>query len=294
MKYLLDAMVVVILIVTMIVGYYRGFIRYVISMLGTVVSVVLALLIANALAQPVYERYVQTKLTNSVENAVDSIDVNSIIKNELASLGAGDLIDDSDVETILTGEGTISKNLDGVLSQNGADDATAEELSGKFNNWLSSENVSAKINEVTGDNNNSVSAIMQGIDFTREQIDTAIKEIATDKTKGAEYLEENIVQPIVVPVLKVALFCICFIVLALIIKIILFVSGVFTRLPEISVANHFGGLALGCVKGLLYVLLIAFMLCIVVNSTANRLPTFNSGIAESTYVFKYFFNFFYK
>ena len=293
MNYLLDGMVAVILIVTMLVGYYRGFVRYVISMLGTVVSVVLSLLIANALAQPVYERFVQQPITQSIETAVSKMDVNSIVKNELENLGAGQLVDDNDVEEILTGAGTISENLDSVLTTKGADTATAEDISGKFNNWLSSDNVSKKITEVTGDEN-SVSAIMQGVDFTREQIDTTIKTIAQDKTSGAEYMEKNIVQPIAVPVVKVVLFFVCLIFLGLVIKLILFVSGVFTKLPEISAANHFGGLALGCIKGLLYVALIAFMLCTVVNSTHDSLPTFNSEISESTYIFKYFFNFFYK
>ena len=59
----------------------------------------------------------------------------------------------------------------------------------------------------------------------------------------------------------------------------------------LTAANHFAGMALGLCKGGLYLVLIAFMVCTVINATENKLPKFNS---ENTYLFSYFFDILYK
>ena len=44
----------------------------------------------------------------------------------------------------------------------------------------------------------------------------------------------------------------------------------------------------------LYLVLIAFMVCTVINATENKLPKFNSAVFENTYLFSYFFDILYK
>lgn len=53
-------------------------------------------------------------------------------------------------------------------------------------------------------------------------------------------------------------------------------------------------MALGLCKGGLYLVLIAFMVCTVINATENKLPKFNSTVFENTYLFSYFFDILYK
>lgn len=48
----------------------------------------------------------------------------------------------------------------------------------------------------------------------------------------------------------------------------------------LTAANRFAGMALGLCKGGLYLVLIAFMVCTVINATENKLPKFNSAVLK--------------
>lgn len=85
-----------------------------------------------------------------------------------------------------------------------------------------------------------------------------------------------------------------YVLMEIVIRLILRLSGVFTRMAGLTAANRFAGMALGLCKGGLYLVLIAFMVCTVINATENKLPKFNSAVFENTYLFSYFFDILYK
>ena len=85
-----------------------------------------------------------------------------------------------------------------------------------------------------------------------------------------------------------------YVLMEIVIRLILRLSGVFTRMAGLTAANRFAGMTLGLCKGGLYLVLIAFMVCTVINATENKLPKFNSAVFENTYLFSYFFDILYK
>ena len=111
---------------------------------------------------------------------------------------------------------------------------------------------------------------------------------------GAEYLEKNIFRPIALTFIRLCVFMAVYVLMEIVIRLILRLSGVFTRMAGLTAANRFAGMALGLCKGGLYLVLIAFMVCTVINATENKLPKFNSAVFENTYLFSYFFDILYK
>lgn len=292
MALLLDAAVVLIIIVTSVTGYLRGFIRYVICMLGTLTAVLIGIFLSSALTEPVYNRYCREPVSAAIEETLESVDVMSYVRQELDEQGAGGYLNDDELKRALSAGGDLAENISGMLSDKGADSETCLQIKEQFSYFFDNE-LTDKVREQY--KNSGLDEAVGDIELSAEQLQECVTMLCSDdKAQAADYLEENAVKPVICGVLRIVLFFVLFIAAELILKLILFISGVFTKLPELNAANRFGGLLLGAVKGILYVALIAFMLCILVNATYDSLPQFNSQIADRTYIFRYFFDYFYK
>lgn len=292
MALLLDAAVILIIIVTSVTGYLRGFIRYVICMLGTLAAVIISVFLSSALTDPVYDRYCRQPVSSAIEQALENVDVMSYVRQELDEQGAGGYLNDDELKRALSAGGDLSENISEMLSDKGADSETCLQIKEQFSDFFDSE-MTDKVREQY--QKSGLDEAVGDIEISAEQLRECVTMLCSDdKAQAADYLEENAVKPVVCGLVRIALFIALFIAAELILKLILFISGVFTKLPELNAANRFAGLLLGAVKGILYTALIAFMLCVLVNATYDSLPQFNSEIADSTYIFKYFFDFFYK
>lgn len=123
-------------------------------------------------------------------------------------------------------------------------------------------------------------SLSKAVKFTTEQIDEAVKALSEGGRTGAEYLEKNIFRPIALTFIRLCVFMTVYVLMEIVIRLILRLSGVFTRMAGLTAANRFAGMALGLCKGGLYLVLIAFMVCTVINATENKLPKFNSAVLK--------------
>lgn len=292
MAYVFDGAVIMILIVTALTGYCKGFVKYVITMLGTVAAVLVAFLIANMSAENVYNKYFKTQLITSLENAAEQTDISKLVSNELKNEGVDIELSDEEIKNVLSGAGTLAENTQKLLASKGADLDTAQQKGEELSEYVHSV-MPQKLSEKL-DGNKLGSSLSKAVEFTTEQIDDAVKALSNGGRTGAEYLEKNIFRPIALTFIKLCVFVVIYVLMEIVIRLILRLSGVFTRMTRLSAANRFGGMALGLCKGGLYVILIAFMVCTVINVTSDRLPQFNSTTFENTYLFSYFFDILYK
>jgi hypothetical protein len=292
MSIFLDAAVVVILTLTCVFGYTRGFIKYVIFMAGTLVAVVVSLFVSAQAAAPVYDNYVSPYVVSAVTSAVNNIDVQQVIMNKLSDAGLGDYLSYDDVSDAVSKGGELSENIGSALTEKGADSDTVTKAKEAIGN-LCSDYLPDEIKSRLATDKYSELFDLSDIENSK------LKDCASDVLSGeidsaVNQLEQSYVRPVAVTVIRYLIFALCYVAVEIIIRLILILSGVFTKLPPLSAANKLGGLALGAVKGCLYISLIAFALCAVVNATQNSLPVFNSRFIDSTLLFKYFFDFFYK
>ena len=292
MSIFLDAAVILIVSLTSIAGFHKGFIKYVISLLGTVAAVIIAFAAADFLTEPVYEKYVKSPLTSAVETAVDSIDVVSLARKGLDSTGVGEQISDAEIRKLIDKGGSLADNVEKLIIKKGGAAEAAKNAKEKFSSYMNN-GLTDKINEITEDERFSV--ITKRINISGEQLGKSAKLLAEgNKNQACEYMTESIFAPAVKSTLRVMIFIAAFIAAAILVKIILYLSGIFNKFPGLNAANRFGGLTLGFVKGCLYIALLAFLMCIVVNSTSDSMDVINAKTADQTYLFKYFFDFFYK
>ena len=282
MAYFFDGAVIMILIVTALTGYCKGFVRYVITMLGTVAAVLVAFLIANMSAENVYNKYFKTQLITSLENAAEQTDISKLVSNELKNEGVDIELSDEEIKNVLSGAGTLAENTEKLLVLKG------EGLS-EYIHSVMPQKLSEKL-----EGNKIGKSLSKAVKFTAEQIDEAVRVLSEGGRTGAEYLEKNIFRPIALTFIRLCVFMAVYVLMEIVIRLILRLSGVFTRMAGLTAANRFAGMALGLCKGGLYLVLIAFMVCTVINATENKLPKFNSAVFENTYLFSYFFDILYK
>lgn len=292
MVYYLDAAVIVIMAVTCAIGYYRGFFRYIICMLGTITAALIAFGVSAALAVPVYERYLEEPATTMVSSALEDIDIDNIIKSQLEQQGLDGYLNDDDIDRALDAGGDIGSNLSDILKQNGAADELADNVNKNLSAYFDNELVSDVKKQY---NESGLGELISIENIDTQEFNKAVQILCSGNTEqAAEYITDTAIKPMLVNLSRIVIFIISFIIIELVLKLILVISGVFTKLPPINAANRFGGLVLGAAKGLLYISIIAFGLSIAVNATNNSLEILNADICDRTYLFKYFFDFFYK
>ena len=284
MAYFFDGAVIMILIVTALTGYCKGFVRYVITMLGTVAAVLVAFLIANMSAENVYNKYFKTQLITSLENAAEQTDLSKLVSNELKNEGVDIDLSDEEIKNVLSGAGTLVENTEKLLVSKGTDLDTAQQKGEELSEYIHSV-MPQKLSEKL-EGNKLGKSLSKAVKFTAEQIDEAVKALSEGGRTGAEYLEKNIFRPIALTFIRLCVFMTVYVLMEIVIRL--------TRMAGLTAANRFAGMALGLCKGGLYLVLIAFMVCTVINATENKLPKFNSAVFENTYLFSYFFDILYK
>lgn len=70
--------------------------------------------------------------------------------------------------------------------------------------------------------------------FTAEQIDEAVKALSEGGRTGAEYLEKNIFRPIALTFIRLCVFMTVYVLMEIVIRLILRLSGVFTRMAGLT------------------------------------------------------------
>ena len=288
----LDIGIIVILVVTCIVGYVRGFRKYFIGLVATVIAVVAAAYASAELAEPVYDRYLRDKVKTHVTRAIEDVDPKTVVMEKLSEQGYGDYVTGEEVDDVLSQGGDYLENLGSLLSEKGADSEDVARVRQNIDSYFTGE-LPAAIDqrlEETG-----LSKYVNKVEIDPEELKECVARAASQsKEDAADYIVEKAVKPILVGVVHALLFWICFLIMVILLRIIIAISGLTRDVPESKAADRFAGLVLGAVKGLLYCAVIAWVLSIFCNATKNSMSIFNAGMSEKTYLFRYFFDYFYK
>lgn len=297
MTWLLDGIVVLIIIISAIIGYIRGFFKYAVCLLGTICAVLLSLFIADMTAQNVYNKMVKTKLTTSISQAVTKADIPSKIREELSNEGLAVNVENDDLKKIFDGTANYADNMKALLLSKGATEVSAQNAVNNFSTYISSNRWQLIAESIDGsaDANSGNAYSINGLDSVSDEVEnTILSKLVSQSPDTAQYIEENVLRQMLVPFVKIAVFVVCYIIFSVIIRLIIFLTGINRKMPEMSAANRVGGLAIGLAKGIMYCMLIAFLFTSVVNSTSDSMQFFNSKTADNTLIFRYLFDIFFK
>ena len=296
MSVLLDVIVVVLFIVTCVTGYVMGFFKYAALMLKTVATLLIAAAAAFILAAPAYNAVAQDKVVNAIESSVEKIDVAQKVNSELRKRGLPQTVSNEELRCVLLADGDVVKNLDGVMAQKGVDPGTREKVRQEFEDYLDHELLGQIVSmSQSKEDGTDGSIVRTGLENKREELIKFVRMLLmSDKHKAAQEIESTYVRPVGEKIAGGIIFLIAGILVSVILLIVIKLAGILSKVKVVSAANSFGGLMLGVFKGALYAAVIAYVLCAIVNASKNQMDKLNTDIIDKTYIFKYFFNFFYK
>lgn len=296
MSVLLDVIVVVLFIVTCVTGYVMGFFKYAALMLKTVATLLIAAAAAFILAAPAYNAVAQDKVVNAIESSVEKIDVAQKVNSELRKRGLPQTVSNEELRSVLLADGDVVKNLDGVMAQKGVDPETREKVRQEFEDYLDHEFLGQIVSmSQSKEDGTDGSIVRTGLENKREELIKFVRMLLmSDKHKAAQEIESTYVRPVGEKIAGGIIFLIASILVSVILLIVIKLAGILSKVKVVSAANSFGGLMLGVFKGALYAAVIAYVLCAIVNASKNQMDKLNTDIIDKTYIFKYFFNFFYK
>jgi uncharacterized membrane protein required for colicin V production len=296
MSVLLDVIVVVLFIVTCVTGYVMGFFKYAALMLKTVATLLIAAAAAFILAAPAYNAVAQDKVVNAIESSVEKIDVAQKVNSELRKRGLPQTVSNEELRSVLLADGDVVKNLDGVMAQKGVDPGTREKVRQEFEDYLDHELLGQIVSmSQSKEDGTDGSIVRTGLENKREELIKFLRMLLmSDKHKAAQEIESTYVRPVGEKIAGGIIFLIASILVSVILLIVIKLAGILSKVKVVSAANSFGGLMLGVFKGALYAAVIAYVLCAIVNASKNQMDKLNTDIIDKTYIFKYFFNFFYK
>lgn len=296
MSVLLDVIVVVLFIVTCVTGYVMGFFKYAALMLKTVATLLIAAAAAFILAAPAYNAVAQDKVVNAIESSVEKIDVAQKVNSELRKRGLPQTVSNDELRSVLLADGDVVKNLDGVMAQKGVDPGTREKVRQEFEDYLDHELLGQIVSmSQSKEDGTDGSIVRTGLENKREELIKFVRMLLmSDKHKAAQEIESTYVRPVGEKIAGGIIFLIAGILVSVILLIVIKLAGILSKVKVVSAANSFGGLMLGVFKGALYAAVIAYVLCAIVNASKNQMDKLNTDIIDKTYIFKYFFNFFYK
>ena len=295
MAILLDAAVVIIFVITCITGYVMGFFKYAAMMLRTVATIIIAGLIAFSFATPAYNAFARDKAVKSIEEKIEKIDIVSIMETDLRKKGLPLKVTNDDLREVVLADGDVVKNMRSMMGNKGVDTSVVNKVIGDFENYLDNE-LFGKILKLTSDSQNGKNSFMNiGLENERKELVKFVKMlIPADKHAAAMKIEENYVRPFGKMIAGAIVFVIAAVIVFAALIVVIKITDLLSRIKVVSAANSFGGLGLGVLKGIAYVLLISYVLSLIVEESKDQLGKLNTTIIDNTYLFKYFFRIFYK
>ena len=248
--------------------------------------------ISGELAEPVYDRYMREKVKTHVTEAIEDYDPKEVVMEKLREQGYGDYISESEVGEIVAQGGDYLENVSELLRQKGAGSEEVAQVKQNIDGYFKSE-LPDQINrrlEETG-----LAPYVKKVNISADELRECVtRAAAQSKEDAADYIVEKAIKPVLVGIIRSLLFAICFLAVVLLLRIIIAISGVMDSIPEARAADRFAGLVLGAIRGLLYCAVIAWTLSTLCNATKNSMSFFNAYTSEKTFLFRYFFDFFYK
>ena len=124
-----------------------------------------------------------------------------------------------------------------------------------------------------------------GIDTA--QIGPAVQNTADATAKAVE----TVIAPVIVSLLSIVVMLVLFAFMMLLVKLASHAIGAVFNLPVLHGVNSFFGAVLGLLEGVLFVVLVVFLIKLFVPTLSDAPQFFNREVIEGTFIFKYIYSF---
>lgn len=284
-----DVFCVGLLIAFMYIGAKRGFIKSVLILIGYLVALFGGYIISSAASNAIYEKFIEEKAYSIVEENIDNINVNSIIKSQIDSQEFGIDVTEEDIVGVINKGGDLFENISQFLKDSGVV-MSAAEVKDEVVSSLETE----QIKEFIGDNipKAVIDMVVEMADTSKDNIIEVVTTLASgDKEKSAEVLTVKLVEPVAKGVISLIIWIISFAILMVILRIIInIISSMFKAIPLVSSVNTILGAVLGVAQGILIIIVICLVLKLSICISSDELMFLNTEAIQSTKIFKIIYN----
>lgn len=280
-----DGATILIILILLIVNVKRGFSKTFISVIGYIFAILLGSITADSVAEPTYDSVLSNQIVIDVQDVLEDNNVASSICARIKKDTYGIIIGEDKLESVISsskslynaingddGSELISKEKIDILLGESIEDAISEPLK----NIIPSFAVDYMMNTLKSDSNmlySTASILLQ------------------DSKTAAEHIEQNFIRPIVIYIIKMAIFFVVFLIIMILVKM---VSKSFENndsLPSLAIASdRLLGAILGIAEGMILVILASVVVKLFVYSSGGTSELLNDEVIQSTKLFKTIYN----
>jgi uncharacterized membrane protein required for colicin V production len=281
-----DVSAIVILLVFTILNARRGFARTFVSAVGYILAIIMAGAIGDASAEPIYNSILQSQNVKNVQEVLYDCDVSTAVRDEIKTQSYGVSVSADKLQSIIGSAdsvyNTINKNGEAeILTEEEIDtlivDSIDDELGEPLRTAFPSFTANYMINYMKSNEDTLYS--------------TAQALLQEDKTATAEYIEETFVRPVVVYIIKMAIFFVVFFAVMVVVKIVAKTIENNNGTPNIfGTPDAILGAVLGIVEGCVMLVAICVVLKLVIFSNVNTSEILSDSVVQNTKLFKYIYN----
>ncbi len=114
----------------------------------------------------------------------------------------------------------------------------------------------------------------------------SLSDMLTPTMESAEYLVDEFAAPIIVGVITLVVFILCFLIIKLVCSALSSITKSVNDIPVIGTANQVAGFMAGIVIGAVYIIILSSLFSMIVMVTKDSLPHFNGEILSRSFIMK--------
>lgn len=279
-----DGATILIILVFLIINVKRGFSKTFISVIGYILAILLGSIISDASAEPTYDSVLSNQIVANIEEVLDEHNVASSICDRIKKDTFGVVISPDKLSKVVASSGSLYNAING-----------------KDNEFLSMDKINNLLGESVEDAISSplknvlpspaVDYMINSLKSNSDLLYTTVPILLQDNKSAAEYIEQTFIKPIVLYIIKMAIFFVIFLIVMIIVKIVSKTIENNDSLPTIAVASdRLLGAILGIAEGMILLILISVVVKLLVYASGGTSEIFSSEVIQSTKLFKTIYN----
>jgi len=266
----------------------RGFLRSVLMILGYIAALVISFLIADWTAPAIYDSVVKPVVIDYIEEKTGNIDPVEEIQNALNSkygfLGVN--FGRNRVMSFLSEDREETyKNISDYISEKGMVDVIGDNGNEIIGGFLSDE-LNSKLSHYIPVDFGAVD-----VNFDDDAVwSDVVRAIKGDGSSIAVFVEKHVIRGIIVSIVRMAVFILAFVILAVVVKALSKILKIVDHIPLVNSVNSLLGGVIGVIQGAMSVYVIALGVRLLISIGGNSMIFFNKTTIDMTYLFSFFYN----
>lgn len=281
---ILDIITIVIILLFTIMNYFRGFSKTIISAVGYILAIVLGSIAGDMSAQNIYDSLLKQEIISDVQQVIEKNDVISPISDKIKKVTYGINISEDKLNVLLSSEDSMYN----AINSNGTEFCSRQDIDNLLGEVID-ETLSKPLKTVIP--SSAVDYMINAVKSSNDMLYGLTSALTKDSKSCAEYIEHTFISPIVIYIVKFAIFIIVFFITMTIAKIISATIHNIDVFPGMTVSmDRILGACIGLIEAIIFLLILCIILKWIVSVNVGNPNIFDNLSIQNTKLFKYIYN----